>query len=122
MYFIYFIVFFFLYVFVYQQRENILFRYEGSKYEEWDDKMKKPWWILNSRPDWREKIHPLFSFLWDGYHLMNWLCSLFVWAMVACAMWPYTENLLGLVGFGLWMGITAFVLHQVYFSILYRRK
>lgn len=122
MYFLFFVIFFFVYVFVYQQRENILFRYPGSVYEKWDKNLPfGGWWALNARPDLRKKIHPLFSFAWDGYHLMNWLCSLFVWAMVSAAMWPTVGDYLGLLHLGLWMGMTAFILHQIYFSLLYRR-
>ena len=122
MFFLYFIIFFFAYVFVYQQRENILFRYPNSVWHKLDRKLNRPWFQLNSRSDWQKKIHPFFSFLWDGYHCFNWLCSFFVWAMVSAVMWPYVESWLKVFGMGLWMGIAAFILHQAYFAMLYRRK
>jgi len=71
----------------YQQHEHLKFNYKGSFWDKLDQKLMRPWFRNNSRPDWRAKYNYI-PFIWDGYHFFSWIMKMFYYFSFAIWMIP----------------------------------
>jgi len=113
----YFLYFWPLFVWAYFSFDYIKFHYDGSIYEWLDSKLDRPWWKLNSRPEYKNK-YPYFSMLWCGYHLYRWLASVFAWCGFAAALYPYLASYWAIAYLSLIVGVLTLTLHTLLFLIM----
>jgi len=105
---------------LFMMHEHVLFNYAGSRFELWDNRMKRPWWKNNSRPELKKYIW--LPMIRDGYHFLGWLMQLCYWGMFGAAIFDKVQSFWGISYLGLWMGVFAVIVHNVSYGWFFKDK